>query len=206
MLEIFRYGQRETDYLKSRDQYLAQAIDHIGVIERPVIPQLFPALVNSIVSQQVSMKAADTVWERMLQNVGEITPQNIAWLPAEKIQQCGITMKKAFYIKNAASKIISGDFDIDELPGLPDSEVVKRLVSLKGIGIWTAEMLMIFSMQRPDIVSWNDLAIRRGMMMLYRQDTLSRDEFEQYRRSYSPYGSVASLYLWELSRLPAWPL
>ena len=86
--------------------------------------------------------------------------------------------------------------DPDGLRELPDDEVIARLVALNGVGIWTAEMILIFSMERPDVVSWGDLAIRRGMMKLYGIGTLDRAAFDRYRKRYSPYGSVASLYLW----------
>jgi DNA-3-methyladenine glycosylase II len=76
---------------------------------------------------------------------------------------------------------------------------VRTFSSLRGIGVWTAEMMLIFSLQRRDVVSWGDLAIRRGMMRLYGLEELSREDFLRYRRRYSPYGSVASLYLWELA-------
>jgi DNA-3-methyladenine glycosylase II len=199
-VEIFRYGQKEIDYLKKKDKLLGEAIDRIGFVEREVIPDLFAALVNSIISQQISMKAADTIWSRMLNRLGQITPETIAACPIEDIQGCGITMKKAGYIKEVADRILSGEFNIDELNSLPDDEVRNRLCSLSGVGVWTAEMLMIFSMQRPDIVSWDDLALKRGMMMLYHHRKLDRAKFEKYRRRYSPYGSVASLYLWEISK------
>jgi len=77
--------------------------------------------------------------------------------------------------------------------------VIKRLVSLPGVGVWTAEMMLIFSLQRPDVVSWGDYGIRKGMMKLYGLDELTREQFDKYRKRYSPYGSVASLYLWEIA-------
>ena len=82
---------------------------------------------------------------------------------------------------------------------MTDEEVIKELSSLKGIGVWTAEMLLLFCMQRPDIVSFGDLAIIRGMRMLYRHREIDRKKFDRYRKRYSPYGSVASLYLWAIS-------
>jgi DNA-3-methyladenine glycosylase II len=111
-----------------------------------------------------------------------------------------MTMKKALYIQDAAQKILNGEFNIHELAELPDDEVCKRLSSLNGIGVWTAEMLMIFSMQRKDIVSWGDLALKRGMMALYHHKELNKERFERYRKRYSPYGTIASFYLWEASR------
>lgn len=198
-MAFFTYGQEAIDYLKKKDKRLAEAIDRIGIIEREVTPDLFTALVNSIVSQQISSKAALTVWNRIVERLGEITPQNIAETPAEDIQQCGISMRKTNYIKNIADVILRGEMDLAELHELSDEEVCERLSSLNGIGVWTAEMLMIFSMQRQDVVSYGDYAIRKGMMMLYHHRKLDKAKFDRYKKRYSPYGSVASLYLWEIS-------
>lgn len=198
-MAIFQYGQKELDYLKKKDKKLGEAIDRIGFIEREVIPDLFTALVNSIVAQQISMKAVDTIWGRMQERFGEITAENMAQQAVEDVQRCGMTMKKAVWIKSIADAVSSGELDLNELSLLPDEEVCRRLCSLNGIGLWTAEMLMTFSLQRKDVVSWGDLAIRRGMMKLYRHKKLDKEKFERYRRRYSPYGTIASLYLWRIS-------
>jgi 3-methyladenine DNA glycosylase/8-oxoguanine DNA glycosylase len=199
-MEFFRYSASEIDYLKQQDDHLAQAIERIGWIERPVISDLFTALVSSIVHQQISNKAAATVWSRVLQRVGSITPQAVMAVPVEEIQKLGMSMRKAGYIKSIADAVARGELDLNELQALPDVEVIQRLSSQPGIGVWTAEMLMIFCMQRPDVVSWHDLAIRRGMMNLYGLNELKRPQFDSYRQHYSPYGSVASLYLWQISK------
>jgi DNA-3-methyladenine glycosylase II len=198
-MEVFSYGPAEVEHLKTKDEKLASAIDRIGMIEREVIPDLFAALVNCIVAQQISAKAADTIWRRMQERFGEITPQIISAASVEDIQQCGTSMRKASYIKGIGDWASQGSDNIEELWLLPDDEVIQRLSSLKGVGVWTAEMILIFSMRRPDVVSWGDLAIHRGMMNLYGLEALTREQFEDYRERYSPYGSVASLYLWELS-------
>ena len=103
------------------------------------------------------------------------------------------------YIKDFSRKVHSGEFDVEKLAEMTDEEVIKELSSLKGIGVWTAEMLLLFCMQRPDVVSFGDLAIIRGMRMLYRHREIDRKKFDRYRKRYSPYGSVASLYLWAIS-------
>lgn len=198
-MQIYQYGEKEMEYLKSKDKLLGEVIDRIGFIERPIIPDLFAALINSIVGQQISMKAADTIWDRMRERFGDITAENIGAAAVEDIQQCGMSMRKAGYIKGVADTVLKGELNISELVDLSDDEVCKRLCSLKGIGIWTAEMLMIFSMERPDIVSWDDLAIRRGMMKLYHHRKLDKEKFNKYKRRYSPYGTIASFYLWEVS-------
>jgi DNA-3-methyladenine glycosylase II len=189
----------ELDYLRKKDKKLGEAIDRIGFIEREVIPDLFTALVNSIVAQQISIKAVDTIWGRMEERFGEITAPNIAKQAVEDVQQCGMTMKKAVWIKSIAESVCTGDLDLNELAQLPDEEVCRRLCLLDGIGLWTAEMLMTFSLQRKDVVSWGDLAIRRGMMRLYHHKKLDKAKFERYKKRYSPYGTIASLYLWRIS-------
>lgn len=198
-MEIFQYGQKEIDYLSKKDKRLGAAIDRIGMIEREITPDPFEALVSSIVGQQISSKAADTVWRRLCNLLGSIVPESIAKADIHEIKGCGMSLKKAGYIKNIAEASISGEVDFNILSTLSDEEIIKKLSSLHGVGIWTAEMLLIFSLCRPDVVSYKDLAIRRGMMNLYDLKELKKADFEAYRKRYSPYGSVASLYLWALS-------
>ncbi|MHB0922405.1 MAG: DNA-3-methyladenine glycosylase family protein [Bellilinea sp.] len=197
---VFRYGQAEIAYLCGQDRQLGQAIERIGRIERPIIPDMFTALISSIVHQQISNKAAATVWSRVVERLGPILPEAIAATAVEDIQQCGMSLRKAGYIKSIAQAIVSKELILPELNQLSDDEVIQKLSGLPGVGVWTAEMLMIFSMQRPDIVSWHDLAIRRGIMNLYGLSELKRSQFDEYRKHYSPYGSVASLYLWQISK------
>jgi DNA-3-methyladenine glycosylase II len=198
-MQIFRYGKDAISHLQKRDRKLGQAIDEIGMIGRDVTPDLFTALVASVASQQISAKAAETVWCRMEERFGAITPERLAAASVEEIQQCGMSLRKAGYIKGIGEAVAAGRLDLDELRELPDHEVILRLTALKGVGIWTAEMILIFSMERPDVLSRGDLAIQRGMMKLYGMETIDRVQFERYRKRYSPYGSVASLYLWEIS-------
>lgn len=198
-MHVFEYGQKEIDYLKNKDKKLGSAIDRIGMIKREVTPDPFTALVSSIVSQQISSKAADTVWNRLEMLLGTITPESIAQEEVLGIQACGMSTRKAEYIKGAAEAALSGQVDFTALHKLSDEDIIIKLSSLHGVGVWTAEMLLIFSLCRPDVVSFKDLAICRGMMNLYGLKELPREKFERYRRRYSPYGSVASLYLWALS-------
>lgn len=198
-MQIFEYGQKEIDYLKSRDKQLGVAIDKIGIIKREITPDPFTALVSSVVSQQISKKAAETVWNRLHTLLGTITPESIAQADLSKIKGCGMSERKAGYIKGIADNAISGNVDFNRLHTLTDEEIIKKLSSLHGVGVWTAEMLLIFSLCRPNVVSYKDLAICRGMMNLYGLTELPKEKFERYRKRYSPYGSVASLYLWALS-------
>ncbi|MCX6651379.1 MAG: DNA-3-methyladenine glycosylase [Methanomassiliicoccales archaeon] len=193
------YGRKELDHLRKRDRRLGQVIDRVGMIETELSPDLFSALVNSIVCQQISGKAADTVWGRVKERFGDITPERFFAASIQNIQTCGMSFRKAEYVRGIAEACVQGNLDLEALNDLSDEEVIKRLSALRGVGIWTAEMMLIFSLQRPDVVSWSDLAIRRGMTVLYGLDKLDKDDFERYRKRYSPYGSIASLYLWKIS-------
>ena len=195
----FVYGESEIEYLMSKDRVFGEAIEKIGFIERTVDPNIFSSLVRAIVGQQISTKAQRTIFLRIKDGLGDITPDVVNELPEEELQSYGISFRKAGYIKKIAHKITSGQFDIEGLYHLTDDEVCCELSSLDGIGVWTAEMLMIFSMQRQNVLSFGDLGIQRGLRMLYHHRKVDRKLFDKYRRRYSPCGSVASLYLWEIS-------
>ena len=197
--EYFSYGQEELDYLKSKDEKLGAAIEGIGMIKREIMSDPFKALVFNVISQLISKKAAQTVWNRLNNLMEGITPDRIAAIEAEVIQGCGMTITKAECIKGIAKAAIDGRVDFSTLHLLSDDEIIKKLTALNGIGVWTAEMLLIFTLNRPDVVSYNDLAIRKGIMKLYNLDKLTKRDFNEYRHRYSPYGSIASVYLWQIS-------
>lgn len=197
--KAFEYGLKEITYLKQVDKVLGDAIERLGKIERVVIPNLFPALIHAIIGQQISVKAVDTIWNRFQERFGEITPENVSRIPIEEIQLCGMTNRKAGYIKSIADTVSQGNLNLKELYVLSDKEVINKLSSLHGIGVWTAEMLLLNSMERPDVLSWGDMAIRRGIIKLYGLSELTKEQFCEYKNRYSPYGSVASIYLWKIA-------
>lgn len=197
--KLFSYSEDEIDYLKTRDPVLGERMTRIGKIDRVIIPDLFAALIHAIVGQLISTKAANTVWNRMQNRLGAISAENLAKHTADEIQACGMTMKKAICIHGISTTIAEGAFPLEDLREMSDREVIQKLTSLQGVGTWTAEMLLIHSLERKDIVSWGDIAIRRGMMKLYGLDAMTKQQFEQYRQRYSPFGSIASLYLWQIA-------
>jgi DNA-3-methyladenine glycosylase II len=196
---FFQYGKIEIDYLKSRDKILGNAIDKIGHIERAVDTDVFPSIIHHIIGQQISTAAQKTIWERMNNELVTITEDLICDLSVERIQNFGMTFRKAEYIRDFSHKVKNGELNINGLKDKSDNEVIKELSNLKGIGQWTAEMIMIFCFQRSDILSYADLAIHRGLRMLYHHRDISKKMFEKYRRRYSPYCTVASLYLWSIA-------
>lgn len=198
MENYFVYDEDALIHLRKKDKKLGCLIDRVGIIKRAVNPCLFAALVESVVGQQISVKAAATVCGR-LKDLSGFDAKKLYDLPIEEIKSCGMSKIKAGYIKNIAVACVEKTVNFENLPLKTDEEVIKELTTIKGVGVWTAEMLLIFSLNRLNVVSFGDLAIRRGMSELYGIKTLTREKFDRYAKRYAPYGSVASLYLWELS-------
>lgn len=199
MPAYFEYGDEETSYLAGKDTRLAAAIERIGHVNREVHTGLFDSVIHSIVGQQISTKAQATIWERMHEHFGELTPQKLANASADEIQALGLTFRKVDYIQDFCRKVESGEFDLRAIEKMSDEEAIKELSALRGIGVWTAEMILLFCLQRPNILSFDDLAIQRGMRMVLRHRKIDRKLFEKYRRKFSPYCSVASLYFWAVA-------
>ena len=197
--KFFRYGEKEIAYLKSRDKRLAAIIDAVGPIRRQLDTDLFSAVVRHIVGQQISNKALAAAWGRLSSGLGTVDAAAVLDAGEEKLHSFGMSFRKAAYITDFARKVKSGDFRLAALKKMNDTEAIAALSSLSGIGVWTAEMILLFCLERPDILSFGDLAIQRGLRMVYRHREIPRERFEQYRRRFSPHGSVASLYLWAVS-------
>lgn len=195
----FVYGEKELTYLRRKDRRLSAAIDRIGHVDRAVDTDLFSSVVHHIVGQQISTKAQATIWQRMQDTLGTVNADTVLAAGVPQLQALGMTFRKAEYITDFAAKVQSGAFDIDAVAHMSDADAIRALSALKGIGVWTAEMILLFCLQRPDIFSFDDLAILRGLRMLYRHKEIDRARFETYRRRFSPYGSVASLYLWAIA-------
>ncbi len=197
--QYFAYGNKETDYLCARDAKLGEIINAVGHIKREVNHDLFASVVHHIIGQQISTKAQTTIWERTQNALGEVNAQTVAAADTNLLQSFGMTFRKADYIKDFAARVENGTFNIEDIRRMPDKQAITQLCTLRGVGTWTAEMILLFCMERPDVLSFGDLAILRGMRMVYHHREITRDLFEKYRRRYSPYGSVASLYLWAVA-------
>ena len=197
--KYFEYDAAATDYLKRKDKKLGAVIGTIGQMHRAVDTDLFSAVVHHIIGQQISTKAQETLWRRMRDGLGVVTAESLLAAGRDKIQSFGTTFKKADYILAFAERVHDGTFDIAAVEQMPDDDAIAALVTLPGVGVWTAEMLLLFCLERPDILSYGDLAILRGMRMVYHHRQIDKKKFEMYRRRFSPYGSVASLYFWAVA-------
>lgn len=195
----FEYGDKEISYLRQKDKRMCEVIDAVGHIERTVDEDIVSSVIHHIIGQQISTKAQATVWRRMQDALGEVNADTVLEAGISRLQALGMTFRKAEYITDFAEKVRSGAFDPDAVAGMSDEDAIRELKSLKGVGVWTAEMILLFCMQRPNVFSYDDLAIRRGLCMLYHHRKIDRKLFVKYRRRFSPYCSVASLYLWAVA-------
>lgn len=189
----------EANYIKSKDKALGKVIDFIGDYNVYLRTDYFESLARSIVGQQISVKAADTIWNRFNDLCKDITPDNIINLDEESLRSVGISKTKIKYLKNLAECANSGVVDFDNIGSLDDETVIKQLTSVKGIGKWTAEMFLISSLGRLDVFSIADVGLKRSVNWIYSNgDSLTNDEILQISSKWSPYRTIASLYLWEI--------
>jgi len=187
----------------SRDKDLKTLIDHFGVITLKRRRNYFKSLLRSIIHQQLSGKAARTIENRFLElyNGNRYpTPEEVLKTPAEAIQNVGISRMKTEYIRGLAKIIDDGDIRLEKLSELSNDEVGNVLKEVKGIGQWTVDMFLIFSLNRPDVFPLNDLGIQKGLMLLLgQQKILSPGSMLSHSKKWKPYRTLASLYLWKIA-------
>ncbi len=191
---FFEYGEAEVNHLSARDPALGIWIERIGRIERQIVEDPFLGLMDAITGQRISGRAAETIWARLMAR-GLNTPQAVLEIPAEELASLGLGGKKAQWMRAAALRL-------EELHGigdLSDAEAIRRLSTFDGVGRWTAEMLLLFTFRRMDIFSKGDFGIRKGLSIVHGAG--ASDDFERFRALYSPCGSVASLYFWEIAAI-----
>lgn len=198
------FNPKELDYLSKASSEMKALIDLIGDVETYYIPDPFTSLVSQIVYQFISFKAATVIWERMYEKLKPLTPKRILEIDFDELKSIGLSNSKTQYIKNIANAFhnhtIKTDFDV-----MSDDEVVEEVTKIKGVGLWTAQMFLIFSLKRPNVISYGDIAIRKGIEWLYDIDhKLKKEEFEYYRTLFSPYSTTASHYLWEITIRAHW--
>ena len=159
---------------------------------------LFYELAHSIVSQQLAVRAAEAVFSRVNALPGGLTPETLLAADDETLRGCGLSARKVEYLRGVAQAALAGKLDEKRFALMPDAEVIDALVELKGVGVWTAEMLLIFHFGRRNVLSTGDLGVRRGLEILLDRENFTPEELAELRRRVSPYGTLASLYLWRL--------
>lgn len=192
----FHENSKEIVYLTSQDERLGMLIKFIGNIRLELQTDYFASLCESIVGQQLSTKAAETIWGRVVSITGEIVPERILDIEAEKLRECGVSRSKISYLKNLSQMLMENKVDLNNIDLLDDEEAIKELTKVKGIGRWTAEMFLIFSLGRLDVFSTADIGLQRSIGWLYNES--EDNNASETALKWAPYRTVASLYLWEI--------
>jgi len=189
----------ESNYIKAKDEKLGKLIDYIGDYTIELKGDYFESLARSIVGQQLSVKAAQTIWIRLYSLCENMTPDTIIDLDEESLRSVGISKTKVKYLKNLSQAVIDKVIDLDNMDNLDEDTIIKQLTSVKGIGKWTAEMFLIFTLGKIDIFSIGDLGLKRAMNWIYSEgDDLSNSEIIEITSKWKPYKTIGSLYLWEV--------
>jgi len=186
-------------HLKGCDPVLQRLIGEVGPYAIEYLEPCFETLVKSIVYQQLSGKVARVIFNRLAAaaGVGPLTPESVLKLRPARMRAAGLSQQKVAYIRDLARRTRSGEVDFGALQALPDDEVCRSLTSVKGIGVWTAQMFLIFALRRVDVLPSADLGIRAALRKLYGLPELPKPaQIEELAREWRPYSTVASWYLW----------
>ena len=196
--------KRALVHLKKSDAVLASIIERVGSLKIAYREPTFEALARSIVFQQLSTKAARTIYGRLEEAAGgRITPQAIQNLGLGEMRRAGLSKQKIGYIRDLAEHALSGKVDFDRLPAMSDEEVIAALTDIKGVGVWTAHMFLIFALRRPNVLAVGDLGVRTAIKRHYRKRILPTPaHIEKLAVSWHPYCSIACWYLWRSLELP----
>ena len=193
-------------HLKKSDPVMRAIIKRVGAYKIEHSEPGFGTLVTSIVNQQLSGRVADVILGRLIAMLpgGKVTPEAILKLTPVRMRKAGLSKQKTAYIRDLARKTLKGHVKFETLPDLPDAEVIEHLTQVKGIGVWTAHMFLIFALRRPDILATGDLGVRNAIRKAYQLEELPRPEqIEEIAVTWRPYSSVAMWYLWRSLEGPA---
>jgi len=193
-------------HLKKSDPVMRAIIERVGAYKIQHREPSFETLVRSIVYQQLSGRVADVILGRLTAMLpeGRITPHAILKLTPARMRKAGLSKQKTAYIRDLARKTNKGHVKFETLPDLPDLEVIEHLTQVKGIGVWTAHMFLIFALKRPDILATGDLGVRTAIRKAYKLDELpAPQQMEDLAAAWRPYSSVAMWYLWRSLEGPA---
>ena len=189
------YWNKAIEELSIKDPILKTIIENnlSGMLTKSASP--FLTLIHSIIGQQLSIKAAGSI-EKKLKNLSGMDPKVMLKKSDEDLRECGLSRMKIKYIKDISSKFINNELDFDNINLLNDDEIIKKLIEIKGIGLWTAHMFLIFHLNRPNILPIGDVGLINSIKFSYNKASLGESDFSKFRKMWSPWCTVASWYLW----------
>ena len=190
--------RKAVHHLKKSDPVLRAIIEHVGPCRMGFTPAEFCILAEAIVYQQLNGKAALTIFQRFTKLAGEpLTPEGVLKLTDQQLRGVGLSKQKSSYLKDLAAKTSAGLLDFSRLPDLADEEVIEHLTQVKGIGVWTAHMFLMFSLRRPNVLPTGDYGIQMAMKKHYKKRKLPKPkDMEKIAKAWHPYRSVACWYMW----------
>jgi DNA-3-methyladenine glycosylase II len=191
------YWEQATRELAERDAVLRELVGRFQGLALGSRGDAFSTLARSIVGQQISVKAAQSVWDRLAGRLGQVTPESLARCRTPALRGCGLSGQKARYLKDLAARFRDGTLDPAGWHALEDEVLIVELTRVKGIGRWTAEMFLMFHLARPDVLPLADLGLQRAMRLHYnRGRSLSMMRMQSIGAAWAPWRSVATWYLW----------
>ena len=190
--------RKAINHLKKCDPVLRGIIESVGPFRMAYGEPQLASLAEAIVYQQLNGKAAQTIFKRFAALAGDpLTPEGIRKLSDAQFRGVGLSKQKSAYLKDLAQKTAAGVLDFSRLPELPDAEVIEHLTQVKGIGVWTAHMFLIFSLRRPNVLPTGDYGVQMALKRHYRKRKLPKPkDMEKIARAWEPYRSVACWYMW----------
>jgi DNA-3-methyladenine glycosylase II len=186
------------NHLKKSDPVMRAIIERVGPCRIEYGPAELHSLAEAIVYQQLNGKAAETIFKRFAALAGEpLTPKGIAKLTAEQMRSVGLSKQKSSYLRDMAERALRGELDFTRLPEMTDDEVIEHLTQVKGVGVWTAHMFLMFSLKRPDVLPTGDFGIQMAMKRHYNKRKMPKPvHMEKIAKPWEPYRSIACWYLW----------
>jgi len=191
--------KQATRHLRRRDPVLRPVIKRVGPVTMKLEKNRFQALVRSIIAQQISGKAARSIGQRLHELVKprRLTPELIAAIPIERLRAVGLSPQKASYLHDLAARVADGRVRLSRAHRMTDEEVIEELIQVKGVGVWTAQMFLIFSLGRPDVFPHGDFGVRAAIRNLYGlADLPNREQSFAIAEPWRPYASIAAWYCW----------
>ena len=190
--------RKAINHLKKSDPVLSAIIERVGACRMEFGPPEFPSLAEAIVYQQLNGKAAVTIFKRFATLAGDpVTPEGILKLTDAELRSVGLSKQKSSYLKDMAQRASRGELDFSRLPEMSDDDVIKHLTQVKGVGVWTAHMFLMFTLRRPNVLPTGDYGIQLAIKKYYKKRKMPRPEqMEKIAKAWEPYRSVACWYLW----------
>lgn len=191
------YWDKGKTALKKRDKILGAIITAYHGETLTLRGDAFYTLARAIAGQQISVKAADSVWAKLMSGVRQLSPNSIANADATLLRSCGLSASKVIYMHALANHFLENQKRIQEWPHMHDDDIIAELTSIKGIGRWTAEMFLIFGLGRPDVFPIADLGLLKGIYRHYNQSNpLSKAEVLAIAERWKPYRTIGTWYMW----------